>query len=115
MTAVRRADVSRSPMLKVMDLFRHRSNSAVSEADKRKAVSFLENSYNSLHRYRATSELQFAYKLLVQLSFLIQVSLETKFRRQIQKCSNSILANAYFFSLRARYYLSKLFICENFV
>jgi hypothetical protein len=30
---------SRSPMLKVMDLFRHRSNSAVSEADKRKAVS----------------------------------------------------------------------------
>lgn len=26
-------------MLKVMDLFRHRSNSAVSEADKRKAVS----------------------------------------------------------------------------
>ncbi|CRK97158.1 CLUMA_CG010554, isoform A [Clunio marinus] len=35
-TAVRRADVSRSPMLKVMDLFRHRSNSAVSEADKRK-------------------------------------------------------------------------------
>lgn len=38
-TAVRRADQSRSPMLKVMDLFRHRSNSAVSEADKRKAVS----------------------------------------------------------------------------
>ncbi|KAG5679544.1 hypothetical protein PVAND_009104 [Polypedilum vanderplanki] len=36
-TAVRRADQSRSPMLKVMDLFRHRSNSAVSEADKRKA------------------------------------------------------------------------------
>lgn len=43
MTAVRRADVSRSPMLKVMDLFRHRSNSAVSEADKRKAVSFSES------------------------------------------------------------------------
>lgn len=39
MTAARRSDVSRSPMLKVMDLFRHRSNSAVSEADKRKAVS----------------------------------------------------------------------------
>ncbi|XP_061393884.1 uncharacterized protein LOC133329425, partial [Musca vetustissima] len=36
-TAVRRADVSRSPMTKVMDLFRHRSNSAASEADKRKA------------------------------------------------------------------------------
>ncbi|CAD7093212.1 unnamed protein product [Hermetia illucens] len=38
-TAGRRVDVSRSPMTKVMDLFRHRSNSAVSEADKRKAVS----------------------------------------------------------------------------
>lgn len=41
-TAVRRADVSKSPMTKVMDLFRHRSNSAVSEADKRKAVSLFE-------------------------------------------------------------------------
>lgn len=38
-TAVRRADAGKSPMTKVMDLFRHRSNSAVSEADKRKAVS----------------------------------------------------------------------------
>ena len=38
-TAVRRADVSRSPMTKVMDLFRSRANSAVSEGDKRKAVS----------------------------------------------------------------------------
>uniref|UniRef100_A0A182VYV8 Uncharacterized protein n=1 Tax=Anopheles minimus TaxID=112268 RepID=A0A182VYV8_9DIPT len=37
-TAVRRADVGKSPMTKVMDLFRHRSNSAVSEADKRKAT-----------------------------------------------------------------------------
>uniref|UniRef100_A0A1A9WRT3 Uncharacterized protein n=1 Tax=Glossina brevipalpis TaxID=37001 RepID=A0A1A9WRT3_9MUSC len=36
-TAVRRADATRSPMTKVMDLFRHRSNSAASEADKRKA------------------------------------------------------------------------------
>ncbi|XP_037826540.1 nucleolar and coiled-body phosphoprotein 1-like [Lucilia sericata] len=36
-TAVRRADASRSPMTKVMDLFRHRSNSAATEADKRKA------------------------------------------------------------------------------
>uniref|UniRef100_A0A336MLY9 CSON003631 protein n=1 Tax=Culicoides sonorensis TaxID=179676 RepID=A0A336MLY9_CULSO len=36
-TAVRRADVSKSPMTKVMDLFRHRSNSAMSDADKRKA------------------------------------------------------------------------------
>lgn len=43
MTAVRRVDQNRSPMLKVMDLFRHRSNSAVSEADKRKAVSHLKN------------------------------------------------------------------------
>lgn len=31
--------MSKSAMTKVMDLFRHRSNSAVSEADKRKAVS----------------------------------------------------------------------------
>lgn len=38
-TAVRRTDAFKSPMTKVMDLFRHRSNSAVSEADKRKAVS----------------------------------------------------------------------------
>uniref|UniRef100_A0A1B0C523 Uncharacterized protein n=1 Tax=Glossina palpalis gambiensis TaxID=67801 RepID=A0A1B0C523_9MUSC len=37
-TAVRRADATRSPMTKVMDLFRNRSNSAASEADKRKAV-----------------------------------------------------------------------------
>ncbi|KAL1394806.1 hypothetical protein pipiens_002982 [Culex pipiens pipiens] len=37
-TAVRRADAGKSPMTKVMDLFRHRSNSAVSEADKRKAT-----------------------------------------------------------------------------
>lgn len=42
MTAVRRHDVSKSAMTKVMDLFRHRSNSAVSEADKRKAVSTME-------------------------------------------------------------------------
>uniref|UniRef100_A0A182F853 Uncharacterized protein n=1 Tax=Anopheles albimanus TaxID=7167 RepID=A0A182F853_ANOAL len=41
-TAVRRADAGKSPMTKVMDLFRHRSNSAVSEADKRKAVSLTE-------------------------------------------------------------------------
>uniref|UniRef100_A0A182ISN2 Uncharacterized protein n=1 Tax=Anopheles atroparvus TaxID=41427 RepID=A0A182ISN2_ANOAO len=38
-TAVRRADAGKSPMTKMMDIFRHRSNSAVSEADKRKAVS----------------------------------------------------------------------------
>ncbi|XP_034138384.1 apoptotic chromatin condensation inducer in the nucleus isoform X4 [Drosophila guanche] len=36
-TAVRPNATQRSPMTKVMDLFRHRSNSAVSEADKRKA------------------------------------------------------------------------------
>ncbi|GAB0094828.1 hypothetical protein DMENIID0001_101540 [Sergentomyia squamirostris] len=36
-TAVRRADASKSAMTKVMDLFRHRSNSAATEADKRKA------------------------------------------------------------------------------
>lgn len=38
-TAVRRIDHAKSPMTKVMDLFRHRSNSAVSEAEKRKVVS----------------------------------------------------------------------------
>lgn len=43
MTAVRphAGANQRSPMTKVMDLFRHRSNSAVSEADKRKAVSVM--------------------------------------------------------------------------
>lgn len=47
-TAVRRNDAIKSPMTKVMDLFRHRSNSAVSEADKRKAVSFqIHNSTNA--------------------------------------------------------------------
>lgn len=40
-TAVRRVDATRSPMTKVMDLFRHRANSAATEADKRKAVSCL--------------------------------------------------------------------------
>lgn len=44
-TAVRRADASRSPMTKVMDLFRHRSNSAATEADKRKAVSLFDFNY----------------------------------------------------------------------
>lgn len=39
-TAVRRIDHAKSPMTKVMDLFRHRSNSAVSEAEKRKVVFF---------------------------------------------------------------------------
>lgn len=39
-TAVRRLDHAKSPMTKMMDLFRHRSNSATSEADKRKAVRF---------------------------------------------------------------------------
>lgn len=40
-TAVRRIDHAKSPMTKMMDLFRHRSNSAVSEAEKRKAVRIL--------------------------------------------------------------------------
>lgn len=40
-TAVRRLDHAKSPMTKMMDLFRHRSNSATSEADKRKAVGAL--------------------------------------------------------------------------
>ncbi|KAI8044873.1 hypothetical protein M5D96_001048 [Drosophila gunungcola] len=39
-TAVRPNASQRSPMTKVMDLFRHRSSSVVSEADKRKAVSY---------------------------------------------------------------------------
>lgn len=46
-TAVRRLDHAKSPMTKMMDLFRHRSNSATSEADKRKAVS---NSFNPIHQ-----------------------------------------------------------------
>ncbi|KAL7039435.1 hypothetical protein ACKWTF_009909 [Chironomus riparius] len=60
-TAVRRADQSRSPMLKVMDLFRHRSNSAVSEADKRKARAAQQHQQQlaaqSAHMRRASAEL----------------------------------------------------------
>ncbi|XP_046811841.1 adenylate cyclase, aggregation specific [Lucilia cuprina] len=53
-TAVRRADASRSPMTKVMDLFRHRSNSAATEADKRKAVSLQIFCFLLLRRYYTT-------------------------------------------------------------
>jgi hypothetical protein len=71
-TAVRRADVSRSPMLKVMDLFRHRSNSAVSEADKRKAVSFFSSFFPFID-ITATSETQ---KLLQLASFHYKFHIE---------------------------------------
>ncbi|XP_052890335.1 uncharacterized protein LOC128298608 [Anopheles moucheti] len=60
-TAVRRADVGKSPMTKVMDLFRHRSNSAVSEADKRKAKAAAQHqqqlAVQSAHMRRASAEL----------------------------------------------------------
>ncbi|XP_058979228.1 uncharacterized protein LOC101890250 isoform X3 [Musca domestica] len=60
-TAVRRADVSRSPMTKVMDLFRHRSNSAASEADKRKArvaAHQQQLAVQSAHMRRASADLE---------------------------------------------------------
>ncbi|XP_053680756.1 uncharacterized protein LOC128731649 [Anopheles nili] len=60
-TAVRRADAGKSPMTKVMDLFRHRSNSAVSEADKRKAKAAAQHqqqlAVQSAHMRRASAEL----------------------------------------------------------
>ncbi|XP_035899417.1 uncharacterized protein LOC118506424 isoform X2 [Anopheles stephensi] len=60
-TAVRRADVGKSPMTKVMDLFRHRSNSAVSEADKRKAKAAAQHqqqlAVQTAHMRRASAEL----------------------------------------------------------
>ncbi|CAO1411679.1 unnamed protein product, partial [Diamesa serratosioi] len=59
--SVRRGDTTRSPMLKVMDLFRHRSNSAVSEADKRKARAAQQHQQQiaaqSAHMRRASAEL----------------------------------------------------------
>ncbi|XP_062560855.1 uncharacterized protein LOC134225082 isoform X2 [Armigeres subalbatus] len=60
-TAVRRADAGKSPMTKVMDLFRHRSNSAVSEADKRKARAAQQHQQQlaaqTAHMRRASAEL----------------------------------------------------------
>ncbi|XP_063695761.1 uncharacterized protein LOC134827137 isoform X3 [Culicoides brevitarsis] len=59
-TAVRRADVSKSPMTKVMDLFRHRSNSAMSDADKRKARATAQQQLiaaQTAHMRRASAEL----------------------------------------------------------
>lgn len=60
-TAVRRVDATRSPMTKVMDLFRHRSNSAVSEADKRKARAAAHQqqlAVQSAHMRRASADLE---------------------------------------------------------
>ncbi|XP_034485209.1 uncharacterized protein LOC117790064 isoform X2 [Drosophila innubila] len=51
----------RSPMTKVMDLFRHRSNSAVSEADKRKALVAARQqqlAVQSAHMRRASADLE---------------------------------------------------------
>lgn len=67
--SVRRGDTSRSPMLKVMDLFRHRSNSAVSEADKRKAVSteiYFKN-YKRLYMSNYKTQSSLLYKLYENL------------------------------------------------
>ncbi|KAL9895429.1 uncharacterized protein LOC119639461 isoform X2 [Glossina fuscipes] len=60
-TAVRRADATRSPMTKVMDLFRNRSNSAASEADKRKARAAAHQqqlAVQSAHMRRASADLE---------------------------------------------------------
>ncbi|XP_030373551.1 uncharacterized protein LOC115623389 isoform X1 [Scaptodrosophila lebanonensis] len=60
-TAVRPHANQRSPMTKVMDLFRHRSNSAVSEADKRKArvaAHQQQLAVQSAHMRRASAELE---------------------------------------------------------
>ncbi|XP_067614990.1 serine-rich adhesin for platelets isoform X2 [Eurosta solidaginis] len=60
-TAVRRADATRSPMTKVMDLFRSRSNSAATEADKRKARAAAHQqqlAVQSAHMRRASADLE---------------------------------------------------------
>ncbi|XP_036331277.1 uncharacterized protein LOC118742948 [Rhagoletis pomonella] len=60
-TAVRRVDASRSPMTKVMDLFRSRSNSAATEADKRKARAAAHQqqlAVQSAHMRRASADLE---------------------------------------------------------
>ncbi|KAH8255003.1 hypothetical protein KR032_000158 [Drosophila birchii] len=60
-TAVRPNASQRSPMTKVMDLFRHRSNSAVSEADKRKARAAAHQqqlAVQSAHMRRASADLE---------------------------------------------------------
>ncbi|XP_070136878.1 uncharacterized protein SNF4Agamma isoform X6 [Drosophila bipectinata] len=60
-TAVRPHASQRSPMTKVMDLFRHRSNSAVSEADKRKARAAAHQqqlAVQSAHMRRASADLE---------------------------------------------------------
>ncbi|BFF88969.1 uncharacterized protein DMAD_07832 [Drosophila madeirensis] len=60
-TAVRPNATQRSPMTKVMDLFRHRSNSAVSEADKRKARAAAHQqqlAVQSAHMRRASADLE---------------------------------------------------------
>ncbi|XP_018788314.1 PREDICTED: uncharacterized protein LOC108968640 isoform X1 [Bactrocera latifrons] len=60
-TAVRRSDASRSPMTKVMDLFRSRSNSAATEADKRKARAAAHQqqlAVQSAHMRRASADLE---------------------------------------------------------
>ncbi|XP_023035717.1 uncharacterized protein LOC6650922 isoform X2 [Drosophila willistoni] len=60
-TAGRPHATQRSPMTKVMDLFRHRSNSAVSEADKRKARAVAHKqqlAVTSAHMRRASADLE---------------------------------------------------------
>ncbi|KPU72732.1 uncharacterized protein Dana_GF23161, isoform F [Drosophila ananassae] len=60
-TAVRPHASQRSPMTKVMDLFRHRSNSAASEADKRKARAAAHQqqlAVQSAHMRRASADLE---------------------------------------------------------
>ncbi|XP_052836452.1 uncharacterized protein LOC128252616 isoform X2 [Drosophila gunungcola] len=60
-TAVRPNASQRSPMTKVMDLFRHRSSSVVSEADKRKARAAAHQqqlAVQSAHMRRASADLE---------------------------------------------------------
>ncbi|XP_039496101.1 uncharacterized protein LOC120454662 isoform X2 [Drosophila santomea] len=60
-TAVRPNSSQRSPMTKVMDLFRHRSSSVVSEADKRKARAAAHQqqlAVQSAHMRRASADLE---------------------------------------------------------
>ncbi|XP_026463923.1 LOW QUALITY PROTEIN: 5'-AMP-activated protein kinase subunit gamma-1-like [Ctenocephalides felis] len=56
-TAGRRSELNRSPMTKVMDLFRHRANSTTSEQEKRKNK-LQEQLFIGAHMRRASQELE---------------------------------------------------------
>lgn len=72
-TAVRRLDHAKSPMTKMMDLFRHRSNSATSDADKRKAVRlFFYFSLNWIYRFNIDKLFVVKYGSCINIMEILQ-------------------------------------------